>query len=509
MGEPPPDAELDRIRQERDLYLRLLQLGDQDELDPFLKEALALVVEVTGASRGYLELRDASREEGEAWWIAHDCSSAELEGIRSAISRGIVAEALATGRTIVTPAAFLDPRFEARQSVRAGHIEAVLCAPLGDDASRGVVYLQGREGRGPFSDEDRERVEMLARRLAPLAERVLARRRARVEEDPTQPLRARLRLDGFVGRSRALAAVLREAALVAPLDVTVLLTGESGTGKSQLARVIHDNGPRAGGPFVELSCAAIPETLVENELFGHRAGAHSAAQRAAPGKVEAAEGGTLFLDEVGELPLASQAKLLQLLQTRDYYPLGATKPLRADVRVIAATNLDLAQAVKERRFREDLLYRLQVLCIRLPSLAERREDVPELAGFFCERTCEHHRLRRVRLSPGALLAAREAAWPGNVRQLAHAIEAATIRAAGEAASHVERTHVFPESEAPGPSDPPRTFQDATRCFQRELLQRSLEETDWNVTEVARRLDLARSHVYNLIHSFGLERGKPS
>jgi Nif-specific regulatory protein len=302
--------------------------------------------------------------------------------------------------------------------------------------------------------------------------------------------------------------VLREAALVAPLDVTVLLTGESGTGKSQLARVIHDNGPRAGGPFVELSCAAIPETLVENELFGHRAGAHSAAQRAAPGKVEAAEGGTLFLDEVGELPLASQAKLLQLLQTREYYPLGGTKPVRADVRVIAATNLDLAVAVKERRFREDLLYRLQVLCIRLPSISERREDVAELAEFFCERTCERHRLRRMRLSPGALLAAQEAAWPGNVRQLGNTVESATIRGAGEGSDQVERRHLFPGSEdASEATAEVATFQDATRRFQREILRRALEESDWNVTETARKLDLARSHVYNLIKALRLERGR--
>jgi Nif-specific regulatory protein len=320
-------------------------------------------------------------------------------------------------------------------------------------------------------------------------------------------LRSTLKLSGVVGRSAALAVALKEAALVAPLDVHVLLTGETGTGKSQLARVIHDNGPRAARRFVELNCAALPESLMESELFGALPGAHSTATRRVEGKVTAAEGGTLMLDEIGELSLAAQAKLLQLLQSKEYFPLGAAKAERADVRVIAATNLDLKQAVAEHRFREDLLFRLQVLPIRMPSLSERREDLADLAAYFCARACETHHLPPLELSSGALRAVEVAVWPGNIRQLAHTVQAAAIRAAGEAAGHIERRHLFPDATAADHPNSAPTFQEATRHFQEDLLRQALEETQWNIVETARRLDLARSHVYNLIKAFGLERGR--
>jgi len=498
-----------RLRQERDLYRRLLCLGAQAEIEPFLEEALALIVDFTGARRGYLELGGRSADGGRPdWWTAHDCSTDDLAEIRSAISRGIIAEALATGDTVTTASAMLDPRFRELGSVQIRKIEAVLCAPLGGDASLGVIYLQGHAGAGPFGKPAQEGAELFARHVAKYAEHLLVRRRSAERLDATRDVREKLRSDRVIGRSPALAALLRQAALVAPLDVHVLLTGESGTGKSQLARVIHENGPRSGSPLVELNCAALPEGLIENELFGAVAGAHSTADRAIAGKVAAAEQGTLFLDEIGELPLSSQAKLLHLLQSGRYHPLGSAESVQADVRVIAATNVDLEEAVRQRRFREDLFYRLQVLPVRLPSLGERNEDVVELAQYFCADASERHGLRKLALSPGAQRAVAAAEWPGNVRQLAHAIEAAVIRAAGEGAQMLEHQHVFPNTEtAMNTAQTSQTFQEATRHFQRDLLQRTLEETGWNVTEAARRLDLARSHVYNLIRAFGFQRAR--
>jgi len=497
--------ELARVRRERDLYRRLLELGRRDEPEPFLREALGLIVEVTGARHGYLELHDEDHTGTPRWSLAHGFTAEQLAGVRAAISGGIIAEALATGKTIVTPSALLDERFRARESVRLGQIEAVLCAPIGDDPPRGVLYLQNRAGHGFFSEDDRVWAETFARHLAPLVDRVLARQRERAGMDATAPVRATLRAPDVIGRGTALATALHHVALVAPLDVHVLLTGETGTGKSQLARVIHDNGPRATHPFVTLNCATLPETLIESELFGALPGAHSTATRRIEGKVESAERGTLFLDEIGELSHAAQAKLLHLLQAKQYYPLGGTRPLRANVRVIAATNTDLQQAVGERRFREDLFYRLQVLPIRVPSLAERREDIPLLATCFCAQACQRHSLPRLELSPNALHAAAAAAWPGNVRQLENAVEAAVIRAAGAHAEQVERAHLFPETAARPEANAPVTFQEATRCFQERLLHDALEAEGWNVVETARRLDLARSHVYNLIRAFGLER----
>jgi Nif-specific regulatory protein len=396
----------------------------------------------------------------------------------------------------------LDERFRERDSVRARGIEGVLCAPIGGDAARGVLYLQGRSGA--FGEDDRRTAETLALHLAPLAERVLARVRTEGATDATRELRGRYRLEGFVGRSPALAQVLEQAMLAAPLDVNVLLTGPSGSGKSLLARAIHANSRRANGPFVELNCAALPETLLESELFGALAGSHSEARRDVQGKVAAAEGGTLFLDEVGEIPFAAQAKLLQLLQSRQYYPLGASSPVRADVRLVAASNADLPEEVRQRRFREDLLYRLQVLPIRLPSLAERREDLPGLAEHLAAAACRRHGLPALTPNAATVRAILAAEWPGNVRELEHAIEAAAIRAAGRGSACIEPHHLFPAATVQGAHEP-LSFREATRLFQRELLEKTLEECGWNVAEAARRLELARSHVYNLLRDFQVAR----
>ncbi len=513
---PPPDPEprsVSRLEQDRDLYLRLLNLGLKDEVEPFLAEALELITHVVGAHQGYLEI---SAGDGHVRWsTAHGFSDDEVDAVRRELSRGIIAAALADGTTVVTGSAVGDQRFAARSSVREARIEAVICAPLGRSPSFGVVYLQRRHEPGAFTDEGRCTVELFARHVAPYAERLLARV-ATSASDPTRPYRERLRLGPFVGRSTALAGVLREVALIAPLDVDVLLTGESGTGKSQVARIIHENSRRAAHPFVELNCAAIPESLIENELFGAVPGGHSTAVRRIEGKVAAAQGGTLLLDEVGELTPAAQAKLLQLLQSRTYYPLGGTKPVRADLRIIAAINADLQSAVAAGPFREDVYYLLSVVPLRMPTLSERREDVADLARHFCAAACERHRLPCATLTEQLVEALVAAEWPGNVRQLAHAVEAAVIRAVGSGCLHVERSHFFGPSStvaneaSNGAPDAWEgfaglTFQEATRRFQARLVRETLEATGWNVVEASRRLEIARSHLYGLIRAFGLTR----
>ncbi|MCC6850236.1 MAG: sigma-54-dependent Fis family transcriptional regulator [Deltaproteobacteria bacterium] len=505
---PPSDADpaKERLRRERDLYLRLLELVRCRELEPLLREGLRLIVETVNVSRGYLELLDEGDDPGNPrWWMAHGLSPSEIAGVRSEISRGIIGETLARSEAVVTASAVDDPRFSGLQSVKRARIEAVLCAPIGSDPPRGVLYLQGRAAPGIFPDEDRALAETFCRHLAPFVDR-LGRRHE--PDDRTEAVRARVRAPGVIGRSAALAQVLEQIALAAPLDVSVLLTGDTGTGKSQLARVLHDNGPRAAAPFVELNCAALPEQLLESELFGALPGAHSTAVKRIEGKVAAAQRGTLFLDEVGELPPGAQAKLLQLLQSRQYYPLGASRPVHADVRIVAATNADLLALAGERRFREDLLYRLQVLPIRVPSLAERRDDVQELAAYFCAAACKGHGLPAIGLSPAALRAVETAAWPGNVRQLASAVEAAAIRAVGEGAHEIEPRHIFPQREVSAGTSGSPSFQEQTRRFQERLLRDTLEATDWSIVDTARRLDLARSYVYKLINAFDLRRSTP-
>ena len=500
----------ERLRQERDLYRTLLDLGAHESIETLTETALALVTRMCGARKGYLQIFDERSPSAEPlrWKVALGCSPEEIERIEDVISHGIIAEAVASGEPVVTASALLDQRFRDRRSVQQNRIEAVLCVPIGADVAMGVLYLQDRAGRGGFSDTEVSLSQGFATYLAVFAERLLVKLRLREQADPTQPYRKALRLSNFVGRSAAIAETLAQLSLVSPLEVSVLLTGGSGTGKTQLARILHENSPRAGLVFLELNCAAIPEALLENELFGAAPGAHSTALRRIEGKLEAAEHGTLFLDEVAELTLATQAKLLQFLQSRQYYPLGSNKPATADVRIIAATNADLRALVQEKRFREDLLYRLEVLPLRVPSLRERTEDIPELMDFFCARACQAHRFARLRFSPAALSAAIASEWPGNVRQLAHATEAAVIRAAGKSSDSIEREHLFPCQPRAASERRGLTFQQATRQFQEQLLRDALRETEWNVSHTAEKLDVARSHIYSLIRSFGLEKGNP-
>jgi Nif-specific regulatory protein len=494
---------------ERNLYWRLLELGARDDdLVPFLEEALSLIVEVTGAKKGYLALYDPNDASDQPRWsITRGCSEEEVKEIRQKISRGIIAEAMATGQTIHTGSALEDPRFSENKSVQKLSIREVLCAPVGRKTPIGVLYLQERESALPFTEEDKQRAEAFARHLAPFVDRLMGQERLSAQGDPTLPVRQRLKLEGLVGKSRALAAVLQQIENASKYEIGVLLRGPSGTGKTALARAIHDNGPRAGKPFVELNCATVPENLFESELFGAHPGAHSTATKKIPGKLAAAQGGTLFLDEIGELTLALQSKFLQFLQSKEYFPLGSTKPERADVRVIAATNADFEDAVRRKAFREDLFYRLNVMPIKVPSLSERREDATVLAQHFCQEARRKHGLPPLSLSLGALWAVEVADWPGNVRQLSHAIEAAAIRAAVEGNCEIEAHHLFPEEQRDPAEGKPLLFQEATRRFQKKLLVDTLEATQWNISETARKLGLTRSHIHNLLQAFELRRAE--
>jgi Nif-specific regulatory protein len=284
----------------------------------------------------------------------------------------------------------------------------------------------------------------------------------------------------------------------------VLVTGESGTGKTAIARALHLSSPRARGPFVEVNCAAIPETLFESELFGAEKGAHSTATRRMDGKVDSARGGTLFLDEVGETPLMVQGKLLQFLQSKRYYRLGSTAPLEADVRVVAATNQHLEELVAQKRFREDLYYRLNVLQVHVPPLRDRAEDVGPIAERIVQTLGATHG-RSLALSRAARIALAESEWPGNVRQLENTLARAWAVAFSEDSMTIEPKHVFPDRPVEAEEPDAATYQDATRRFQARFLREALEASGWNVSETARRIGVARSHLNDLIKAFGLSR----
>jgi DNA-binding NtrC family response regulator len=318
----------------------------------------------------------------------------------------------------------------------------------------------------------------------------------------TTEIRKRLHCPEIVGRSPALAQLLQSASVVAPLEVDVLITGPSGTGKSMLARTIHNNSPRRQGPFVELNCAAIPELLFESILFGAERGPYSLSTGKVTSTVAAAERGTLFLDEVAELSAGAQAKLLQFLETRKYYILGSALALRADVRIISATNANLVERVAARQFRQDLYYRMRGVSLEVPGLDARRDDIPELVEHFVAEACKRHMLSPITVSRHTFAACRDAMWPGHTRQLLHAIEAAVIRAHGAKSSTLLKHYMFPDLVA---EREPLTLREATRQFQRRLVREALEKNDWNIAATARELDLARSYLHNLINEFELRR----
>ena len=264
---PARSPEIDRLRLERDLLLRLLELGSTEDLAPFLQGALALIVGVTGAQKGYIELYEDGRGAAPRLCIASGLTPDELREARGSVSTGIIREALSTGRVISTANAVDDPRFRGNASVKAQRIRAVLCAPIGAP-SIGVVYLTERTGPGPFSADDVASATLFARHVSPFAGHLVAREQLAAESDFTVPWRSGLKVEHLAGRSRALAEVFRLLTVARGVALPVLLTGESGTGKSAFARALHESSGRARRAFVAINCAAIPDTLLESELFG-------------------------------------------------------------------------------------------------------------------------------------------------------------------------------------------------------------------------------------------------
>jgi len=302
----------------------------------------------------------------------------------------------------------------------------------------------------------------------------------------------------LIGESAEWQGVLKKATQVAATETTVLLQGDSGTGKEVVARFIHRTSPRKNGPFVAINCAALPEQLLESELFGHERGAFTGALQPKPGQIEVASGGVLFLDEVGEMSPSAQAKLLRVLQEREFQRLGATRTLKANVRVVTATNRDLRKAVERGEFREDLYYRLHVFEIRIPPLRERKGDVPLFADAFLKdigRSLVHPPAGLTEEAKSAL-AAHD--WPGNVRELRNVLERAAILCEG---GLIATEHLALYSRRP--ATPPATTDLGT--LEREMIERVLVETRWNKVLAAKRLGLTRTQLYGRLRKYDLDR----
>jgi len=308
----------------------------------------------------------------------------------------------------------------------------------------------------------------------------------------------RTRFESMIGQSKPMQDKFDLICDVAPMDSTVLITGETGTGKGLAAKAIHTNSPRCNGPFVTVNCGAIPEHLMETELFGHQKGAFTDAKETKKGRLELAHGGTIFLDEVGEIGMRMQIDLLRVLEDRVFYRVGGTQPLEVDFRVIAATNRDLAAAIKEGRFREDLFYRLNVVSIIMPSLNQRKEDIPLLADHFLQRFIQETNKSIDKIDREAMDELMLYDWPGNVRELENAIERAVVVG--------KERQILPE-DLPilchEPLQTPRS--NSLKEVEKAHIRRILTENDWNIARSAKILGIDRSTLYSKIKRYDISK----
>jgi len=308
----------------------------------------------------------------------------------------------------------------------------------------------------------------------------------------------------ILGESRQVREVLSTVARVAPTDASVLITGESGTGKELFARAIHQASGGAKGNFVPVSCAALPETLLESELFGHERGAFTGAVGKRAGRFELAHGGTLFLDEIGDVPLSTQVKLLRVIETKEFYPLGSEKTYLADVRIIAATNQNLEKKMKDGSFREDLFFRLNVVRIEIPPLRDRKDDISILTNYFLEKLREKNRKKISGITPEVKDILLRYNWPGNVRELENVLERAVVMCRGDVIDVGDLpTHLRDRPAVEGTAKPAGTLKE----MEREYILKALETASWNFTEAAAILGIHRNTLRLKLKEYGIEKEK--
>lgn len=330
-------------------------------------------------------------------------------------------------------------------------------------------------------------------------ERALERRNLEIENRALREnLRRHLKL---VGNSARMAQLRDQIKMAALSNSRVLILGESGSGKELVAHLLHDNSPRTGRPFVEVNCAAIPQELIESELFGHEKGSFTGAFETKKGKFEQANGGTLFLDEIGDMSLQTQAKVLRVLETQEFQRVGGNKTIKVDVRVISATNKDLAEEVKKGAFREDLFFRLNVIPLKVPSLVERIDDIPSLVEHFLDAFAAEYGQQAKQISPEAIRILQKHAWPGNIRELKNVLERLVIMTphrvitpADLAMPAAERADYFAFN----------SLKEARDLFEKDFIARKLEENGWNISKTAEVLEIERSNLHRKIKTYNIQ-----
>jgi transcriptional regulator with GAF, ATPase, and Fis domain len=517
--------------------------------EPLIRRLLELVLAAVPADRAALLLLDRGGRGAGALAIADALDRASGAAAPFPVSRTVADRVLADGVSLLANDAPHDGDLAAVESVQAALIRSLLAVPLaGRDGPIGLLYM---DAGGPRARFDQGHLDLVSALAGIAAAALTAVRRAESWQAENRRLAGELRRD-LIGESPPMREIQRLVARLGPSASTVLIQGESGTGKEVVARALHELSPRAARPFVAINCAALAETLLESELFGHERGAFTGAVARKLGKFEAADGGTLFLDEIGELPPPLQAKLLRALEQREIERVGGTHPIKIDVRLIAATNRDLERAIAAGSFRTDLFYRLNVVALRLPPLRERRADIPLLANHFAALLSRQLGRPFGGFSPQARACLLRHDWPGNVRELANAVERAlalgedeviwpedlpealleqpaaggpSAPAAGAAPGAAPsvgaaRSGAFPPGIAPADAPPedmasaggspdgaaagPSRYHDAVNEHKRRVLLAALEQSRGRITEAAKMLGLHPNYLHRLLRNLGLK-----
>jgi transcriptional regulator with GAF, ATPase, and Fis domain len=417
-------------------------------------------------------------------------------------SQTILSEVMRENVAVLSNDVIEDETYRTADSLASPNVRSVLAAPMEAQGKLvGVIYMDASSA-GVHFDAGLLQLVLALGNIAGLA--MENARHLEWLGGENRRLQQELSADhGMIGESQAMRGVLEFISKVAGRESTVLVWGESGTGKELVARAIHANSGRANKPFVAINCAAITETLLESELFGHEKGSFTGAVSQKKGKLEAADGGTVFLDEVGELAVPLQAKLLRVLQEREFERVGGTRSIKVDIRVIAATNRDLKEASRAGSFRQDLYYRLNVVSVRMPALRERKEDIPLLANFFALRFGEKVKRRVAGISAKARACLLRYEWPGNVRELENAIERAVVLGSTELILVEDLPEALVE-ETTTEGEPVTALHEGLREAKKALIERAIEQAGGNYTEAAGILGVHPNHLFRLIKTLNLK-----
>jgi transcriptional regulator with GAF, ATPase, and Fis domain len=487
-------------------------MAEPADLQPLLEELVDQVVALTKASKGFLVLAEADGTYSVR--VARNLERAAISDPAELLSDDIVREVMQSRRAQIISDALSDRRFQNSLSVMNLRLSSVMCAPLqvrGDFL--GLIYVGNDAVVDLFRPEQLEALEVFASQAALFIRAARAMNELRSAKQGLEGRLEAFRFGSIIGACPAMLEVYRKVEKVAGLDVTVLVTGETGTGKELIAHEIHARSPRARGPFVTVNCGAIPENLIESELFGHVKGAFTGAIANQMGKFQAADGGTIFLDEIGELPLPMQVKLLRVLQERAFQRVGDTKATTIDIRVVAATNRDLRKEVAEQRFREDLFFRLDVVGIELPPLRERGDDVLVIARYLVARFAREYGRAIDAEQPftdPAVHALLKFSWPGNIRQLENHIKKALVLSDGPRITPVDLGLDLElgrgEEDSPSSPEDVLPLADARERWQRTYINRILALNGGNRTKTARDLGVDPRTIFRHLEKEA-ERGR--